>query len=72
MKPNVILTKQDVHWHIINSYLEAISNYVVADTDETFGNLLKQMQGYVNYKLKLNGAGEVIDFFVLVLQQAND
>ncbi len=72
MKSNIILTKQDVHWHIISNYLEYLSNYCVADTDETFSSLLKQMQKYVNNKLKLNGDGEVIDLFVLVLQQSND
>ena len=67
-----IETKHELHWHIIDAYLNDISNFWVAHTDETFKKLLSEMQKYVNGKLALNCNGDVIDFFVVFLQQPKD
>lgn len=66
----VILTKQEIQWHFINDYLEALSGIVITQQDSIFNKMLKNMQDYVDSKLTLNGDGEVIDMFVLVLQQS--
>lgn len=72
MKPKIIKTKHELHWHIISNYLDDISNFWVAHTDEDFKKILTELKSYVNKKLALDGDGEVIDFFVVYLQQSDD
>ena len=72
MKHKTVKTRHELHWHIISNYLDNISNFWVAHTDETLKKLLNELQNYVNKKLELNCDGDVIDFFVVVLQQPKD
>lgn len=72
MKTKIIKTKHELHWHIIDAYLNDILNFGVAHTDETFKNLLNELKSYVDKKLALNCNGDVMDFFVVFLQQSKD
>lgn len=72
MKPKIIETRQELHWHVISNYLDDISNFWVANTDEAFKKLLKNIKDYVDGKLTLNGNGEVIDLYVTVLQKSDE
>lgn len=72
MKQKIIETRQELHWHVISNYLDDISNIWVANTDEAFKKLLKDMQDYVDGKLELKGNGEVIDLHVTVLQKSDE
>lgn len=71
MNSEIVFTKQEIQWHLVNEYLEALSNIVITQKDKDFYKLFKDMQDYVNGKLMLDSDGEVIDMFVLVLQQSN-
>ena len=69
MENKVIETRHELEWHIINEFLEAIENYGIVYTDETFKKLLEDIQKYVYGKISLNGDGEVVDLYVVVLQE---
>lgn len=72
MKQKTIETRHELHWHVINDYLEALTTFWVANTDETFKKLLNNMKNYVDKKLALNGSGDVIDTYVTVLQEHDE
>lgn len=72
MKPDIILTKQEIHWHIINDYLNSISGFCVSHKDEKFNKLLSEIQSYVNKKLAPDGNGDIIDIYVLVSQEPDN
>lgn len=72
MKQKIIETRQELHWHVISNYLDDISNFWVANTDEAFKKLLKDIKDYVDGKLELKGNGEVIDLHVTVLQKSDE
>ncbi len=72
MKNGIILTKQDYRWHMVNDYLQAITALGADKGDKEFAKILNDMQTCVNKRLELKSDGEVIDFFMLVLQKPND
>ncbi len=72
MKNGIILTKQDYRWHMVNDYIQAITALGTAENDEEFAKILNDMQTCVNKRLELKSDGEVIDFFMLILQKPAD
>ncbi|MBD5585227.1 MAG: hypothetical protein HDQ88_09095 [Clostridia bacterium] len=69
MKTKTIKTKQELHWHIISNYLESISNFRVAHTDEKFKKLLNEIQSYVDEKLATDCDGDILEICVVVSQK---
>ena len=69
---NIIYTKQEIGWHVIHHYLDSISAVGMVQRDKDFCKLFSAMQSYVDKKLEFNGDGDVIDYYVVVLQHAEE
>lgn len=70
MEQKIIETKQEWAWHFIFQYLDFLDKFAVAQTDETYQKMLHDLQQYVTDKIEVEG--EIIDYFVTVLQKAED
>ena len=63
----IIITKQSLYWHFIESYLEGLGMLNVYADKELY-RLYLQMRDYVGSKLKFYGRGDVIEQYVVVEQ----
>ena len=67
----VIITKQSLYWHFIESYLEGLGMLNVY-ADEELYRLYLQMRDYVGSKLEFYGKGDVIEQYVVTEQEPID
>ncbi len=72
MKPKTIKTKQEFHWHFIDVYLELLSRLYITHQDKVFCEKLNDLKNYLDEKLKLESNGEIVDTYVVVLQQSEN
>ena len=63
----IIITNQDLTWHLIDAYLEGFK-ILNLDFDSEFKRLFDELRNYANKKLKFNGNGDVIGQHVITLQ----
>lgn len=72
MKNKLIKTKQDIFWNVMRLYLYGISHYGICYKDKEFNRLYKELCEYVSKKVALPTDDDVIDSYVLVIQQASN
>lgn len=72
MKSKTIKTKQDFCWHFVDVYLEMLSHIGAIYDDEVFCKKFYDLKNYLDKKLALENDGEIIETYVVVLQQRND
>lgn len=70
MKQKIIETKLEFSWYFISVYLEMLSKIGATYKDEGFATRLNDLQNYVDEKLPLSGNGDIIDYFVTILQKS--
>jgi len=72
MEQKIIENKLDLPWYFISVYLDMLSKMGTLRRDKVFDKKLKDLQDYVNSKITLKSDGDVLDFFVTVLQKPED
>ncbi len=72
MKQKIIENRLDLPWYFMSVCLDMLSKLGGLRNDEVFDGKLKDLQDYVNSKLPLKSDGDILDFFVTVLQKPED
>ena len=68
MKNETIETRQELHWHLADVYIQLFKALKGYKQDETFRKTIDGLQNYIIDKLELESDNDVIDTYVVVLQ----
>ena len=72
MKTKITKTKQEFCWHFVAVYLELLSNIYPIHKDKVFFEKLNDLKNYLDNKLALETDDDIIDTYVVVLQQSEN
>ena len=72
MKSKITKTKQEFCWHFVDVYLELLSQISAVHEDKVFFEKLNDLKNYLDEKLALKSDDEIVDTYVIVLQQSEN
>ena len=72
MKTKITKTKQEFCWHFVDVYLELLSQIYAIREDKVFFKKLCDLENYLDEKLSLGSEEEIVDTYVVVLQQSEN
>ncbi len=72
MKTKITKTKQEFCWHFVDVYLELLLQIHSIREDDVFFEKLHDIRNYLDEKLSLGSEEEIVDTYIVVLQQSEN
>lgn len=66
---NTVCTQQNLYWYLVQFYLDGLHPVKFLMDDEGFRKIFNRMEKYVLKKIELPSGGDILDNYVVVVQE---